>query len=286
MRIRFLCGSIVPKQNITEYFHLSNEQAIEMFLPDCYKYTTVDKADQADICIVGTQHTDNSLLRDNEINIFFTVENFKVGRQHYKHFNTFDRHNNPKIRYYLYNDISYPEQNAFPIVAHRIQYFLKIHNTITVPPILHEKKHFCIFVSRNMLNPNKSASLQTLSKFGKVHHISQYNIKHVSCYNSNDILQVLSRYKFVLCFENSNTNGYCTEKIFNVFLSSSIPIYDGPPDVIEYLNKDSFIQYDNNGRFLKTVELLMNKSDSYNEMLKQPKINKKYDYNKYTLKLS
>ena len=45
--------------------------------------------------------------------------------------------------------------------------------------------------------------------------------------------------------ENSHNEGpYITEKIFNVFLSQSIPIYDGEPKINEYINKKSYIKLD------------------------------------------
>jgi|TARA_B110000114_G_C15076539_1_gene392073 alpha-1,4-fucosyltransferase len=40
----------------------------------------------------------------------------------------------------------------------------------------------------------------------------------------------------------SKTDGYVTEKIFNAFLSGSIPIYDGAPNIMDYIFPNSFIQ--------------------------------------------
>ena len=52
------------------------------------------------------------------------------------------------------------------------------------------------------------------------------------------------RYKFALCFENtSDIHDYVTEKIFDCICSGIVPIYAGAPNIMEYLSKDSFIDY-------------------------------------------
>jgi len=53
--------------------------------------------------------------------------------------------------------------------------------------------------------------------------------------------EVISKYKFNFCPENSMFNGYVTEKPFQAMLSGSIPIYKGAPDVDNILPIGSFI---------------------------------------------
>lgn len=53
----------------------------------------------------------------------------------------------------------------------------------------------------------------------------------------NDILKYLQQCQFNICFENTNSAGYVTEKIFQSLLSGSIPIYWGSknnpePDIL------------------------------------------------------
>jgi len=92
-RIRFIksSGTLVEK-NITKYFQQPEEQFIEMYLPDNEKYIVVDENEQADICFFSVQLEDENLLRNNELNIFFSVENYDhwgpTGGW-YKHFNKF-----------------------------------------------------------------------------------------------------------------------------------------------------------------------------------------------------
>ena len=266
LRVRFSEKSkqlIVSKDEQKNYFELLDTQAIEIFLPDKYNYEIVDEDQAADICIVGIQHTDNSLLRANEYNIFLSVENFSVGRTHYKHWNKFNRDKNPLISTYIYNDIAHPINNIIPVVYSRIKYFNSIYSSfesirLAIP---FEQKKFCLFTSRNGLNSNKQLIINQLSQLGKIDFLDQYDdvLKDKSCYNSPELINIYSQYKFIICFENSKTDGYVTEKIFNVFLSGSIPIYDGAPNITDYIVPGSFIQYDNN--IVKKVTMLANNKD-------------------------
>jgi len=54
-------------------------------------------------------------------------------------------------------------------------------------------------------------------------------------------LEVLSNYKFAICYENSLVPGYITEKIFDCFFVGTIPIYLGAPNVKEYIPENTFI---------------------------------------------
>lgn len=55
---------------------------------------------------------------------------------------------------------------------------------------------------------------------------------------------VYSNYKFALCFENQkNLKGYITEKIWDCFISKTIPIYWGAENIEKYVPKACFIDY-------------------------------------------
>jgi hypothetical protein len=51
----------------------------------------------------------------------------------------------------------------------------------------------------------------------------------------------LARYTFAICFENSILRGWITEKIFDCFLTGTIPVYLGAPDITEHVPADCFI---------------------------------------------
>ena len=282
LKVRFSEKSkqlIVSKETQANYFELLDTQALEIFLPNKYTYQIVDESEPADICIVGIQHTDNSLLRSSEYNIFLSVENFSVGRTHYKHWNKFNRSGNSLINTYIYNDIPHPIANIIPAVYCRVKYFNSIYpqfETIrsTIP---FEQKKFCLFTSRNGLNPNKQIVISKLSQLGPIDFLDMYDstLKSKSCYNSPELIQIYSQYKFIICFENSKTPGYVTEKIFNVFASGSIPIYDGAPNITDYIVPGSFIQYDEN--IVKKIGMLASNKTLYSAVVSKEKT-KELDY--------
>ncbi len=54
-------------------------------------------------------------------------------------------------------------------------------------------------------------------------------------------INTLSQYKFALCYENTEQNGYITEKIFDALAAKTVPIYLGAPNVADYIDEDVFI---------------------------------------------
>jgi hypothetical protein len=53
--------------------------------------------------------------------------------------------------------------------------------------------------------------------------------------------EVLSRYRFCLCFENMSMDGYITEKVFDCLCVGTIPLYLGAQDVGQFVPEDAYI---------------------------------------------
>jgi hypothetical protein len=53
--------------------------------------------------------------------------------------------------------------------------------------------------------------------------------------------QVISAYKFNICFENLTYPGYVTEKIIDAFNARTIPVYCGAPDIHDFVPSGSFV---------------------------------------------
>lgn len=64
----------------------------------------------------------------------------------------------------------------------------------------------------------------------------------------------IKKSKFNICFENSVGVGYLTEKLYDAFVSDTIPIYLGDPLVCETFNKDSFILVKDESDFKRAIE--------------------------------
>lgn len=51
----------------------------------------------------------------------------------------------------------------------------------------------------------------------------------------------ISQHQFNLCFENSIRKGYLTEKPFDAIISGCVPLYEGDPDVQDWIDSNSII---------------------------------------------
>lgn len=80
--------------------------------------------------------------------------------------------------------------------------------------------------------------------------------------------ETLQQYRFAICYENAkDIPGYITEKIFDCFFSSCVPIYHGANNVADYIPRECFIDK----RAFTSYETL------YNYLVKMTEA----DYNRY-----
>ena len=84
--------------------------------------------------------------------------------------------------------------------------------------------------------------------------------------------EVISKFQFNFCPENSRFPGYVTEKPLQAMCVGSVPIYVGAPDVYDYLPKGSFIDFTEFGilalcEYLKYMDL--SEYNKYRKRMKQ-----------------
>tara|TARA_Y100001970_G_C14231815_1_gene859120 strand:+ start:1621 stop:2514 length:894 start_codon:yes stop_codon:yes gene_type:complete len=283
MKIRHIASTgtnITDKVN--NYFQFTKTQFLQYFFDIDEPIEWVHEDEPADVCIYSIQMNDESMLRDNEVNVFFSIENMKYWayRGNYQFYNTFKWDESKKTNIYIQNDIDRIVRKdthiIFPTVYFRLNYFKNIKDNYEIN-IPWEKKHFCLFISQNYLNANKERLVNELATLGPVNHISSFYelLKDKSCYNSKELIKVFGFFKFIICCENSNSTGYVTEKIFNIMLANSIPIYNGAPEIERYINKNRFLKYDNN--LIENVKNLMDNEVEYNKVVNAPVINEEFD---------
>lgn len=88
-----------------------------------------------------------------------------------------------------------------------------------------------------------------------------------------DKSQFLREYKFTLSIENSSMEGYVTEKILDPFLSQSLPIYWGSPNVSSDYNPNSFVNlmtYSSMEEAIEEIIRLDKDDDAYLEKITTP----------------
>jgi Glycosyltransferase family 10 (fucosyltransferase) C-term len=94
----------------------------------------------------------------------------------------------------------------------------------------------------------------------------------------NDKFEALSTYKYSIAIENSVTQGYFTEKITDCYLSNTLPLYYGCPNIEDFFDKNSLLLINPNNyidSILKIEELI--EMDQYQDLLPSiVKAKKKY----------
>ena len=88
-------------------------------------------------------------------------------------------------------------------------------------------------------------------------------------------IEFLSNYKFSIAMENSDGDGYISEKIADSFLAGTIPIYFGDYLLDEYINPKSYILIKGEKdieKKIKYIQKLDQDDNLYKEMLKEKAI--------------
>ena len=79
--------------------------------------------------------------------------------------------------------------------------------------------------------------------------------------------EVLSHYKFSLCFENMAMKGYVTEKIFDCFYSGTVPLYLGASDISSLIPELAYVNCREFGSWVKLQEFVAGiTGDQFNAM--------------------
>ncbi|MEK6958753.1 MAG: glycosyltransferase family 10 [archaeon] len=92
-----------------------------------------------------------------------------------------------------------------------------------------------------------------------------------------DKIDFLRNYKFTIAFENSEGEGYTTEKIYHPMLANSIPLYWGNPEIQRDFNTKSFVNYYDYNDFRKMADKVIDldtNTKKYEKTLNKPWFNK------------
>ena len=104
----------------------------------------------------------------------------------------------------------------------------------------HPRKKFCAAVISNNRTYSKFRLyfIKKLNKYKRVDMGGKYNNNVGKIKNK---ILFLKKYKFSIAMENSELDGYISEKIIDSFISGTIPIYYGDYMIDEYINPKSYI---------------------------------------------
>lgn len=120
----------------------------------------------------------------------------------------------------------------FPLYLHNLAHIEQADSMFCKSDFSDEfaRREFCSFVvSNGKANEKRAKFFDVLSKYKKVHSAGKF--KNNVGFLAKDKIAFLRQYKFNICFENSYTNGYITEKIIDAKKAHTIPIYWGGGDL-------------------------------------------------------
>ncbi|GAA4320922.1 hypothetical protein GCM10023115_48280 [Pontixanthobacter gangjinensis] len=146
---------------------------------------------------------------------------------------------------------------------------------------LKSKEYFCNFIYANaQADPARDLFFEKLSDYKKLSspgaHLNNCNMDIGGRFTKDWMYSKLnfqSQCKFSITFENSSANGYTTEKIMHAFISNTIPIYWGNPEIEKDFNPKSFINCHNFRNFdevVQRVKQIDQDDELYNSILSEP----------------
>ena len=157
-----------------------------------------------------------------------------------------------------------------PTETHQLSAIQTVYNATQVRNVDISTKKFCAWVVSNGGGSVRNSFFDRLSKYKTVDSGGSYR-NNVGGPVS-DKLKFLSNYKFSICFENSKTQGYISEKLVDAFEAGTIPIYYRDDTVAELLNNRAYIHVRDKNDFDEKIELIKkidNNDTLYQEIIRE-----------------
>jgi hypothetical protein len=205
--------------------------------------------------IFGTEHSDSKY--NNSIKIAIFTENkipdlneadYAIGQSHINYLDRFFK---------------------CPIFLWNIKDLKSVRENVLNSPI---RKKFCgaVISNYNYTNGFRNKFINELNKYKLIDMGGKYK-NNIGGLIKNKI-QFLSSYKFSIAMENSEADGYITEKILDSFRSGTIPIYYGDYMVDEFINPKAYILIRGEKDIKKKIEyikMIDNDDKIYINLLKE-----------------
>ena len=135
-----------------------------------------------------------------------------------------------------------------------------------------KNKKFCAAVISNY-NNSDGFRLQFIKELNKYKKVDLYGGHGINIKKGKESkINILKLYKFSIAMENSEGEGYISEKIIDSFLAGTIPIYYGGYNINQYINNKAFILIRGEKDLKKKIEYIKkidNNDRLYKSILKE-----------------
>lgn len=299
--IKLFNAQILTPNNYTLHDNVNNHWLIKFI-----KNNNLVKKSNT-ISIFGVNGDKTSIFFDaSKIKIFYTIENVHVKESPWTKYQDLLL-NDPRISISLgFDYIKNPKYIRFPywlmtLFEPKIDYksIKSTCDNINFAFKSDRRRHqFCAFICKKDYFGDRAFFSDLIA--GHINEINyggdfRNNDNDLKLVFNNDKISYLKQFRFNLCPENSDSDGYVTEKIFDSFMAGCIPIYWGSNNKPEenIINPNTFFCIDRvnigkNIQVLNEIRRLENHPNELKLFRKQDPLNKEAPdiiYNKFiTLK--
>jgi len=253
---------------------------------ELYENVEVVHPEDADVMFFSVFGNENGRYKNCK-KIFFTGENISPNFKKCDYSLTFekDSYGGKNFRlplWYLY--IDWFDVKTYDNPEWLIpESYLYGENEFTLKP----KDKFCTIVYGKQIE-SRIRAIQNISRYKTVEVFGKANPNQPLPDGEKYKLDLISNYKFSLCYENSVTPGYHTEKLLHGKIAGNIPIYYGDKTVDQDFNSSGFINAVNmnDDELIEKIAEIDASDNLYNEMLSQPIFDKKPSLDDVTTFLS
>jgi hypothetical protein len=128
----------------------------------------------------------------------------------------------------------------------------------------HKTDFMCAFL--NNPEPTRIRAIREFTKLNKVDVFGSYSGNKVV-----SKLDVATKYRFILCFENDLYPGYVTEKPLEAYMAGAVPVYWGDLGIDQSINRKALINFKDFSSIEDFVSYISKLSlDEYQEIYEQP----------------
>ena len=249
-------------------FDYNNNFFRDLILSIDNSYNFIPFSNDTDILIYSCFGKSHNKVSPKVKKIFYTGENLRPNYNDCQYSLTFDFD-------------SYSGKNIrLPLWVLQIDWFNKINYTnpqyvipleyIKANPLTRKNKDkFCCIVF-NSRSPHRCEIIEKLGKYKKVDCYGKPFGNWF--YGEDNKLKTMSDYKFNICFENSISPGYYTEKMIHAKTAGCLPLYWADNGCEKDFNKNSFLNLYNFNNLDEFVEKIieLDKDDlAYSQITKE-----------------
>jgi hypothetical protein len=227
--------------------------------------------EEADIIMFSSFGSQNFNYKNSRaVKLFYTGENERANLSvaDYSLSFDYDSHDGRNFRlphWYMY--VNWWDEPNFPHARISKERLFKKYD----PEEVFSRKEFCSIIIGNPVR-NRIEVAQKLDTFKPVHGYGRVFARPYSGCK----VDLMEKYRYNICFENSIYPGYVTEKLLEAKVAGCIPIYYGTETVNTDFNEKCFINfasYSSNEELLQEIIELENNLSKFKQIASEPLFN-------------